>query len=829
MLVNMSSCAKQAPTVSTATPRTLLVQKFAESRAAELKTLQSIVASRLDNDFRSQRKKRRRTTDFDNRGANARFKKKRKAEGLSNHKVECDEKNEVAPRHVRRRTELRQNPVIGFSTSGDGTKWLRTHVWHAKRFTMTKRWGFHLPLHTHGRGRGSRALLKKLKCGVLVHDASYYSAVQLEGPELTDREAGHLYCWNLDILLIILNSLLVPSPSSDCETTSTKILSGLIYKDAMLHFGGSTNSQIIAPVTYMWQPRPTCSNQETVEKNALCRKVWVWLHPAALREGYAILKHACETQTNLVTCISLEDHLAKVELIGSRAFELLQTLLHPATGSSENSWQLNNCSVDKFDAGTSEGTSILGIEDRNIPSTILTLTVKDPRMPSKEATDVCEAKHSSSFDHKQDNLGNNVNIWDASLGIYPPEEESVLCDERHYQHMQSYRIFEKTSKRNASDKGKCSRLCPIMLLKNHANRGSIKGWSIILPLSWTRTFWIPLVSLGSHAIGLREKHWIACDVGLPNFPSDFPDSNAYSSFMALKASISHEEEGLRPPSMRPLRVPVPPPWGCVRLAFLNSESNDIENQSEVTGTVRNESSVRLLDAKESDITPFESHGSTLGGFVARTSDSFIKFLDYINGTQLLLFPKVPEMKKSLSKCMRDEKILEQLPVGSVSQISSNQGLCFLRVLLHAYKEGAFEDGAVVCAPHVADIISWVIRSGEENHVQMPLASLGSLFVQQPSGEWELELPGDPLIRESFRWPIGFVTTGFVRGSKKPTAIALCEATLLAQLREEQWRAVLSRQRRREIYVLVRNLRSTAYRLALATIILEKQEEDVECM
>ncbi|KAG9132854.1 hypothetical protein Leryth_014798 [Lithospermum erythrorhizon] len=764
MLVNMSSCAKQAPTLSTATPRTLFVQKFAESRAAELKTLQSIVASRLDNDFRSQRKKRRRTTDFDNRGANARFKKKREAEGLSNHKVECDEKNEVAPRHVRRRTELRQNPVIGFSTSGDGTKWLRTHVWHAKRFTMTKRWGFHLPLHTHGRGRGSRAILKKLKCGVLVHDASYYSAVQLEGPEASIyREAGHLYCWNLDILLIILNSLLVPSPSSDCETTSTKILSGLIYKDAMLHFGGSTNSQIIAPVTYMWQPRPTCSNQETVEKNALCRKVWVWLHPLLiLRSSY------------------------------------------------ENSWQLNNCSVDKFDAGTSEGTSILGIEDKNIP-TILTLTVKDPRMTSKEATDVCEAKHSSSFDHKQDNLGNNVNIWDASLGIYPPEEESVLCDERHYQHMQSYRIFEKTSKRNASDKGKCSR------------------WSIILPLSWTRTFWIPLVSHGSHAIGLREKHWIACDVGLPNFPSDFPDSNAYSSFMALKASISHEEEGLRPPSMRPLRVPVPPPWGCVRLAFLNSESNDIQNQSEVTGTVRNESSVRLLDAKESDIIPFESHGSTLGGFVARTSDSFNKFLDYINGTQLLLFPKVPEMKKSLSKCMRDEKILEQLPVGSVSQISSNQGLCFLRVLLHAYKEGAFEDGAVVCAPHVADIISWVIRSGEENHVQMPLASLGSLFVQQTSGEWELELPGDPLIRESFRWPIGFVTTGFVRGSKKPAAMALCEATLLAQLREEQWRAVRSRQRRREIYVLVRNLRSTAYRLALATIILEKQEEDVECM
>lgn len=33
------------------------------------------------------------------------------------------------------------------------------------------------------RGRGSRALLKWVKEGVVVHDASYYNTVQLEGPE----------------------------------------------------------------------------------------------------------------------------------------------------------------------------------------------------------------------------------------------------------------------------------------------------------------------------------------------------------------------------------------------------------------------------------------------------------------------------------------------------------------------------------------------------------------------------------------------------------------------------------------------------------------------
>lgn len=59
--------------------------------------------------------------------------------------------------------------------------------------------------------------------------------------------------------------------------------------------------------------------------------------------------------------------------------------------------------------------------------------------------------------------------------------------------------------------------------------------------------------------------------------------------------------------------------------------------------------------------------------------------------------------------------------------------------------------------------------------------------------------------------------------------ALCEASLLSQLREIQWKTFPVRRRRKEIYVLVRNLRSTAYRLALATIVLEQQEEDVDFM
>lgn len=46
---------------------------------------------------------------------------------------------------------------------------------------------------------------------------------------------------------------------------------------------------------------------------------------------------------------------------------------------------------------------------------------------------------------------------------------------------------------------------------------------------------------------------------------------------------------------------------------------------------------------------------------------------------------------------------------------------------------------------------------------MPQSSVRSYFKELSSGNWELQIPEDPASRASHRWPIGFVTTGFVRG------------------------------------------------------------------
>lgn len=46
---------------------------------------------------------------------------------------------------------------------------------------------------------------------------------------------------------------------------------------------------------------------------------------------------------------------------------------------------------------------------------------------------------------------------------------------------------------------------------------------------------------------------------------------------------------------------------------------------------------------------------------------------------------------------------------------------------------------------------------------MPQSAVRSYFKEQSPVKWELHKPEDAIARESHRWPIGFVTTGFVRG------------------------------------------------------------------
>ncbi|KAH9786822.1 Ribonuclease Ps [Citrus sinensis] len=832
----MASDGSKRSQVSSVPPRKLNVQKFAEARASEMESLHSIVSNRLDNNFRSRRNKRRRTSAYNNQITRKRSKKRRKFGATDKANALDDEKDQKkVPRRIRRSIELKKNPESGFPVSGDDTKRLRTHVWHAKRFTMRKLWGFYLPLGLQGRGRGSRALLKWVKEGV-------------------------------DSLLSILQMVLVPSPSSESGDSFHSVLSGAVYESAMLYHFGVPFSQPIAPVTYMWKPLDKQDREEdgnfntSVGGNGSCetechshyRQLWLWIHASAFGEGFGALKLACQKQVNetgtLINCFSLEGQLAKLEVIGSKAFQLLQKILQPVNSTSKNSRQLKKCSMlEAQDDSQTKICSTLEDEEQISSCAILPLTVNDPRVfPDKRIEDVPESASTLTLNDELDHemkkqvalLGisekreellssscskfegsgivNDKSLWDASCGISPPMEENELCMEKHQTRMDYLCLDDpKSGKRKTSNEVQCLRSCPVLLLRNNDKRGSLMG-----------VFWISIVSKGVRAIGLREKHWIACNIGSPYFPSDFPDCNAYSCSMGIEAAAADEKAELRPANIRHLRIPIPPPWNIVGVSLKNVATGEQYTEISSAKNMVDDKSSSHAGCGRRDMASLVCQGNPFDRIVARTSSMLTYFMNEIHGDHLLLFPHVASQKMSFVELMKKQSNLDHSQ-NMIKQINYNQKLCFLRVLLHAYKNGVFEEGAVVCVPQLTDISLWTSSSGiNEIQLQMPQSSVRSYFKELSSGNWELQIPEDPASRASHRWPIGFVTTGFVRGSKKPVAQAFCEAVLLALLREEQWNEMPEKQRRKEIYVLVRNLRSSAYRLALATIVLEQQEDDV---
>nr|CAB3468803.1 unnamed protein product [Digitaria exilis] len=471
-------------------PRQLEVRRFAAARAGELRSLHAAISSRLDDGSgrsrqqpRSARrrttghlpsKRRRRGSGEDAAGAGE--------AGSSGEGISAARKNS---RRVRRRRELAGNPAEGFSVAGDGARRLRTHLWHAKRFAMERQWGFVLPVGAQGRGKGSRSVLKRLKNGTIVHDASYFIPIELDGPEC----AGSLF---QESLLAILRMVLRPSPADktpDLSHLQDQVMRGVCYENAMIQDSGA-----------------------------------------------------------VVRCCSLEGKIARLEVMGCKAMQSLKKMLHPIKASKFN--MVPDTSHDSTSTDTPPDSStaphlleasIIDHAEILHPGAILSMVVHDPREISVQGT--VSSSKLVSLDKKNEDLEEDVvpnadeapsevgnmlssmwirpgkhdiilsdctELWDSSQSINPPVAEEVLCMEKQRERIKFFCLDSGNDQvQTMQEKDRFSRFCPVVLLK-HAKKGMPSlGWSIILPLSWVKPFWLFLVSHGAHVIGLRERRWIA--------------------------------------------------------------------------------------------------------------------------------------------------------------------------------------------------------------------------------------------------------------------------------------------------------------------------------
>lgn len=140
------------------------------------------------------------------------------------------------------------------------TVWLETHIWHAKRFKMTERWGHRLPYAPCD--KAFRACYRGSSAHCLMQDISYYVPIQVKGEIDMIRE----------MFAKITSSLCGLSICAKAYVNGTRQGSIHLYGINTYPFN------YIGKVHFLW-----------VSSNNNDKNLWLFVHPSQVKEVETIL------------------------------------------------------------------------------------------------------------------------------------------------------------------------------------------------------------------------------------------------------------------------------------------------------------------------------------------------------------------------------------------------------------------------------------------------------------------------------------------------------------------------------------------------------------
>ncbi|KAK4148970.1 ribonucleases P/MRP protein subunit POP1-domain-containing protein [Chaetomidium leptoderma] len=391
--------------------------------------------------------------------------------------------------------------------------WLPTHLWHAKRATMTAPnsplWRFAIPLTptekcyrpTH-RASGQK--------GVVVWDMSYMSTIGLYG-------TAHGVERVLRALGLTQDSLW--GVRGQKWRAGVRKWSGILSKQV----GDSRRD--IGPATIVWNPQaPTQSDDATSSGSPKKpqRQLFIRTHPSCFLELFQELLKLVRMQTPQLHIEDLRFEIGSIELTGPGSTETLLGVLQPyydKTGSEGRHSQ-----VFKSLAGVTNPASLP-------KDALLAFSVKDPRLayPPKRVAIPSEGTNAP--------LVETLTTWPVEEGLKSFDIFSRDC------RFQASRLPSQKAlnrRKGANAPGEPLQVTaadppvPVMLLASRPSTdGQAQGtwtllapWKCIMPIWYTLTHY-PLSTGGNPRLGgLNEQRQIAFEHGAPWFPGDFPATDA---------------------------------------------------------------------------------------------------------------------------------------------------------------------------------------------------------------------------------------------------------------------------------------------------------------
>ncbi|KAK5656227.1 hypothetical protein OQA88_4988 [Cercophora sp. LCS_1] len=414
--------------------------------------------------------------------------------------------------------------------------WLPTHLWHAKRATMTKPneplWRFAVPLTSTEKcyRPTHRAIGRR---GVVVWDMSYMSTIRLWGSYKGVENVLRALGLTQDSLWGVRGQK---------WRAGVRTWSGILSKQRP---GERRN---IGPTTIVWNPESPARTDDQLSSEQARRterELLIRTHPSCFLELFEELLKLIKMQSPQLHVEDLRFQIGSIELTGPGSTQAILGILKPYYNEQDK----QECHAQVF-------KSLAGVNNpASLPKdALLAFSAKDPRLsypPRKvEAPRGGEAA-----------LMDILTTWPVEKDIKP-----YSLFDRDYRHQASQLPSQKAVNRRKGSTlpGKevattaADHPIPVMLF---ASRPAIDGqaqgtWTLMAPWACIMPFWYslvhyPLTTGGNPRLGgLNEQQQVAFEHGLPWFPADFPGTTAGTAWELEQRAKRKQDWDRRPKGKR---------------------------------------------------------------------------------------------------------------------------------------------------------------------------------------------------------------------------------------------------------------------------------------
>ncbi|THV05260.1 POP1-domain-containing protein [Dendrothele bispora CBS 962.96] len=807
-------------------PSAIDVERFAESRAFEVNAMKTAMqASAASSTTRAwqvlPRHLRRRAASHDPRRVPLRLRDKARAEMDPVKKTKKFSKPKPGKGHLK----VAFTKPLKFLNRQRDKIWLETHLWHAKRMHMENMWGYRLAITPTE--KAFRPSHRASVHGSILHDASYHTFIELEGPEN-----------------VLISSLNMCCDAEGPGPGSRRFISGARVLNTHIYDCNAYPLDLIAPVTLMWKPLNPVSETETqarkknrkgkdkeapsgLDPSKVIRTLWICVHPSVMKEVYIVLQTSVslvlesirdaglpEVQVELAP---LRGQLNMFEIMGPKSSQVIKGAFSPVLNDQSETFK-------KFWASLSN-LQCAGSVPRGM---VIGFTVNDPRLkfPPKNAQITLPSSEAPSCTPIiQSSLLAQSSLWEKSsrISLKRPSYTKKELDKRRSQN-----LVPGTS---LSPLRKDDRI-PVILIQRSVESGygeAVHGWRLIIPAGWSMAFLPSLIFTGTRVGGQRERQTQAFEAGTVYFPRDYPSSEAYDEYMEERAEKEKAKWERTPPAKRinyeklGTRSPWMPDWEVVLGLEEHKSPQEGEQEKDYVTTQRPDVAQVGLEDGDNDVGDQRHDEMDVD---ASSSGSQPWILTSPSIISQILSKSEKDQARSLVACINEcrnkrslgDLSLEGGDVDSRSETLLKSALIHVKVCMHS--RGSPDDLAMIYAISDEELCEWreaiSRKSSDDGNIDLNSTGIDDALV--PPVKIKRTIEELSQITPSSSSIIGYVTTGnfsLSRGEGFGIGVVSLSQYLMVH-RQAQRHSSTSKDK--ELFVKVRDRGGHVCRLAIIKLV-----------